>query len=841
MYPKHFFKKSFLATGIALAIGACGSSGSSTTDINTTGNSSFSGTVADGYLRDALVCLDLNANKVCDEGEPSAISTEGGAFTLDEVTQAQLDTYSLVVEIVAGVTEDEDEPGVAIDKPYTMTAPAGYDFISPLTTMVKQELEQNESNEDFSVEDAEASIQAKLGTNLDLREDYVEAKGADSDFSEADKEEFEKLHKVAQVTARIMKENIDDVAQVVDETEVSFDQILDMVVGQVLEALTVINDEVEDVIDSEIEFDPDALAVNEDITDEAGVDVETVESEIAARQAEKTATSANLIELVTSVGINWFGADERDGELELFYGSFQHDPTTSASNDTKYFYDSSTSAFVRETDSDEYGDYLLTANGWLQVPEHEVITINDDGSITVANAEVPSYAERLEADEFDIAGLNIASTLAQSMEADLWAEVIDPEAEFSDGSVGFKLTFTTLNDQYRMWDWDCEESQVVGGMCNSVWATTGDGEWETDGQASSLSALISSAASNTTDPSMIKGPQVAWSREGSIHAEMIAGGQVNFYRVQHQADGQAIAEVIAEGRWDEQLVGASTLVVMELPTNVVHFGDLDYRDRFIFLTELDGFVRRGEYVPAGEVEHGEVVFNIEAKEEIIAAFLGERFNTLETHLEQDFAEESQASESTDGTVGDNSGQGPVGGIDDSVGNEEESGAVNGPAPLLTTLQACDFGDVEANLGSTSVPAFATRSEFDAAVAQCGTALPLNPDYIANKRFIIADQPNESIQFMANNVAVLTELFADGTAEVEDMTWALSNGELTVYMTDANGLEERETIVMLASDAGELSLKGFREELEWYEGADYDGSRGEIWSGILVEDVDTDAL
>jgi len=871
----HTFKKSLLVTGIALALSACGGSNSDSEPSTTSDSisesvssatSTFSGTVADGYLVDAKVCLDLNDNKVCDEDDPSAISTEGGQFTIDGVTQEQLDTHAIVVQVIEGLTVDEDEPGVAIDKAYTMTAPAGYDFVSPLTTMVHQELEENKDNDDFSISDAEDSIKAKLGTTMDLREDYVEAKGGDSDYTEAEKEEFEKLHKVAQVTARVLKENIDAVKEVVDESEVSFDQILDMVVSQVLDTLQTINEQVDDAIEQD-NFNPDTLSQSEELTEVVDVDVDTVEEEIAARHAEQQASAADLVGLVTSVGINWFEGNRHDGKLELYYGSFQHDETTGQSNDIKYYYDPVSQGFVMATDEGDDEDYLLTSEGWKSVPENEVITINEDGSITVTNAEVPSYAERLEASQFNITGLNIGATLSQSgHNGHTWADLVDPEAAFGEGSQGFKLTFTTINDQFRMWDWDCDESQIVGDMCNSVWSNKGDGDWSTDGPASTLADLMSDTESNATNPGQIRGPQVAWFPDGSsIYAEMLSDGHVNYYHSSYTGDGTGFAQIISEGTWSDRTVGEVKLRTMELPTNILGDGDIGYDDRFIFFTEKGGFVRRGEFIPAGEVDHGEVVFNIEARDDVIAAFRGERFNALAAEIEQNYDERNDSNESdessgapdhngdatngesgmddsstADGSTSDetDTATGDDGAVsEDNMGGEEE----NHPEPLATTLQHCDIANNDFHDGnefdeSASSPTFATRADFDAAVAQCQSTSPFNPDFIVNKRFIIAEMPNESIEFAENGEAVFTERLHDGTTKTETLTWEIIEGELIIISMGSAGVVEREAVVLIAAQDGELSLKGFSEHAEDYQGMDFDGTHGEIWSGILIEDI-----
>ncbi|NRA25006.1 MAG: hypothetical protein HRU08_11140, partial [Oleispira sp.] len=185
----------------------------------------LSGKVADGYLSGAKVCLDLNNNKACDENAPVTFSTAGGVFTFDDVTQAQIDSAPLLVEIIEGETIDEDNPGVFIDKKYTLTAPVGYTFVSPLTTMVQSEIEDT----GISREEAEGSVQAKLGTTLDLVADYVAGS-----ISGANSDEFERLHKVARVTTVVLQTNIALVEDVLTETETSFEDLLGLVVSQVL-------------------------------------------------------------------------------------------------------------------------------------------------------------------------------------------------------------------------------------------------------------------------------------------------------------------------------------------------------------------------------------------------------------------------------------------------------------------------------------------------------------------------------------------------------------------------------------------------------------------------------
>jgi hypothetical protein len=894
------FKKTLIATSIAIAVSACSSSSSDSTaasdspaetETPVVESVSVTGTVADGYLQGATVCLDLNDNKECDDGEPKATSTEGGAFTLDGATQAQIDLHAIVVEIVEGVTVDEDNPDTVIEQGYSMAAPAGYTFVSPLTTMVQQEVEENEGNEGFSLEDAEAAIQTKLGTDVDLSQDFVAAKGEDSDFSAEDKAEFEKLHKVAQVTARILQANIENVETAVEDLDISFAQVLDMVVGQVLDALETINSEVETKIEEAEEegaeaFDPDVVAVNDALTEELAVDVDSVEDDIATRQAEKETVSANLLDLVSSVGINMFDADHHDGELGLFYGSFQYNAETEESAHTGFGYDAESDSFVAESDDNNDKEYLLSDEGWVLASKSEKISVNEDGSINIINAELTSYAERLDAQQFNVSGLNISSTLSNAGRGgDLWAQSVDPSAIFSETALAFKLRFTTLNDQYKMWAGDdCQEDQIVGGMCNSVWANTGDGDWETDGHATTLESITSASATTPTDPSELKGVQVAWYNHASVYAQIITGGTVNFYHVEYFSNGPGEVKLLSEGTWEDKTIGGQTIRLMELPVNVLGDGNFDYRDRFIFFTEKDEFLRRGHFSPADTVEHGEVVFNIAAKNDIVDAFDNTRFDEIASHLTQREEQKEQLAEeegfiqpdsdasshfdpnkeceapndgtststdestatdgstatdesTTDGQEGvadcsqDQTGDEHVddGSSTDTTGDDTDRPEIT---PLETTLEACEVSNSTENSDGSFT--LTTKTVFDAAVVSCGNAIAFNSTHLLGKIFVDANNPHERVQFLDDGTASIIKKLPDGTDETEPFTWAFNDANelITNFNPEANDVE-RDTVVLLQASDTELSIKSFTEDSKHYEGADFDGTKGDIWSTILV--------
>ena len=75
-----------------------------------------SGVVADGPLRDATVCYDLNDNDACDTGEPNDLTGADGKYSFD-IAAAAAGRHSL--------------PATPVDKPCRPT-PAPPSAVPPL-------------------------------------------------------------------------------------------------------------------------------------------------------------------------------------------------------------------------------------------------------------------------------------------------------------------------------------------------------------------------------------------------------------------------------------------------------------------------------------------------------------------------------------------------------------------------------------------------------------------------------------------------------------------------------------------------------------------------------------
>ena len=105
--------------------------------------------VVDQAIQNAVVCMDLNANNVCDTGEPvSAKTGASGAYSITydpaSITAAQATAASLIATMVPGAptnpntTIDAAEPGVALtEKAYVLKqVPGKSGQITPLTTLL---------------------------------------------------------------------------------------------------------------------------------------------------------------------------------------------------------------------------------------------------------------------------------------------------------------------------------------------------------------------------------------------------------------------------------------------------------------------------------------------------------------------------------------------------------------------------------------------------------------------------------------------------------------------------------------------------------------------------------
>lgn len=636
--------KQFIPAGAALVAilvtagcsSADGTSNDLTDDSTSGGTESIAGKAADGYLAGARVCLDLNSNSACDDGEPSTTTTNGGAYTLEGVTQEQIDNSPIVVEIIVGETIDEDEPGVAIEKTYTLSAPAGSAFVSPLTTMVQNEIKEK----GLSPDEAKASVQTKLGTDLDPTGDYVA--GSDSGTTAA---EFQRLHKVAQVTRAVMQKNIELVESVVSETGVSMEDLTALIIEQVINALDDIRQAVDD---SGSDFNPDTLASSENL-DGTRLDPTTVEDDLQARQDRKEAVAANLGTLVTSGGgLNFFESDKDEDVVMYQYGNVIADEQGTISI-SKFGYDDGQSGWVASAGNDSQDQNCILANAtWNCLAEDEETITTDGDKVRILRGGLTTAEELISGLEVNLVGKRIVTYLDRPYHA-----VMDPTAVFETGATGYQLTFTRTNDIYEVYKnnvanvSECWNGDFVEGntwaptdvWCNNVFVRTGDGNGETDGAAATaLSQLISTtAASNPSNREDIGGVDI-YGDDQEWAVELVNGGVANIYEIEYSDAGQNV-EKVATGSWSQKTVDSKAVLLVNLPANIAFRGGYD-EGQVQMYTVVDGYVRHGEMMPAGARGDRQWVFNGAGRDQIKAGF---DFSLLDSLVACDIADNEDSS------------------------------------------------------------------------------------------------------------------------------------------------------------------------------------------------------
>ena len=125
---------------------------------------SFNGTVVDGYISGATVCLDINSDEICNSDEPSAITNENGYFSFNNV-EVQKDIYIPLI-ISGGIDVATNKPFEGEFKSVIETANISNDIqlmITPLSDLASILFLQSISQEDATIDDSIKDIANGLG------------------------------------------------------------------------------------------------------------------------------------------------------------------------------------------------------------------------------------------------------------------------------------------------------------------------------------------------------------------------------------------------------------------------------------------------------------------------------------------------------------------------------------------------------------------------------------------------------------------------------------------------------------------------------------------------------
>ncbi len=580
-----------LAMTIALTLAACGSD---STDSNTSQPSnpqtSLTARAADGYLIGANACLDLNANKVCDRDEPSTVTDDNGEFTLQGLTPEQIAEGSLLIEVVAGQTKDADYGEAPLTKSYRLSAVPGSSFISPLTTLVHNEIENGRT-----LEEAKAVVQAKLGTKLDLTADYVKAKSS-KDVSSADQKEFARLHRIAQVTATIMAENTHKLEQAAANAGISVDKLTSMIIAEASKALANV---VITVNTAGENFDP--IKTGQAIDKQhVGVSVNNLKDKVNINEAAKNATEANLAELIVNETLTWFSGEETYDRTNLNFGFVKLGKNKEVI-DQEYQLAHGFDSFVLVEKTANHEQLILDKDGW-EVKTDAIVNIqlNDDGSI-ILESENSSTNQKVSAKKMVLSGLNVSAVLKKSTDG-VWSEAIPQDLMFPTNTYGYLVSsenleggFFTLGKGSWCMDSEPERYAALNQMCNGISAIKNENETWISTLADTIAANTQSREGSTNSTDLIP---VASLADGHVFAQLLSSGKVVYYSRSNDWN-ENFAKYTDEGMWQDLTHHGKTLRKVTMPASIFGkriWNNFNEADLAMYLTEVDGFVRVAHFV-----------------------------------------------------------------------------------------------------------------------------------------------------------------------------------------------------------------------------------------------------
>ncbi len=462
----------------------------------------ISGRVADGYIQGATVCVDLNKNDSCDDDEPSTVTGAGGSYDLTVPDGAQ--DKPIVADIPA--TAIDEDTGEAIGKPLVFIAPSDQpEFVSPITTLVHQELQSNPS---LNTEDAENAVKTLLGVSdedVSLFSDYVA--GGKAETGDTDNQNnFRYLHDTARVVTSMMKgieADVESAAQSngidVVGSEDTQRAIRDIVRREVRQLLPQIAQQVADIFRTEgaegtdqdsgaqdsDDFDPDRIAQNlqpEDVSRDLQARIDAVVNRVDPVQADlKQALTEGIYfmefdceyeDYVVESGAVELDSDSRefadgageDGQLyvsagqncKAYYGTVQLNDAGNELLSQNYGFDPQSGTWVNdEFNDDDSADYVLIGGEWQQStssgPQGD-IEFAADGSALITNSE---GTMRLKAVTQNLDATEVKKHLLSDFSDPAWFELVQPTDMFPSGSqvhtVSVKQTlhpYVLFNEQH---------------------------------------------------------------------------------------------------------------------------------------------------------------------------------------------------------------------------------------------------------------------------------------------------------------------------------------------------------------------------------------------------------
>ncbi len=137
--------------------------------------SSVSGTVVDGYISGASVCLDINKNGICDTNEVTTTTLPDGSFSFSE---AEFDGERFIQIISSGGTDTATNKSFDAELTYILDTHSSTQglMITPLTDLVAVSFILSSAKDESSLNSSKKNIadEYKISVN-DLQKDPMQS------------------------------------------------------------------------------------------------------------------------------------------------------------------------------------------------------------------------------------------------------------------------------------------------------------------------------------------------------------------------------------------------------------------------------------------------------------------------------------------------------------------------------------------------------------------------------------------------------------------------------------------------------------------------------------------
>lgn len=460
------FKRTHLAVAVTVMslLAGCGGGGGANTPL------AISGVVIDGYIGGATVCLDINANLLCDTGEPSAVSKLDGSYTLPAYG-GSIDGLRVIAVVPVGATDSELGN---ITKPFDLIAPAeSAAAVTPLTTLVASEM----SNRKLNAQEAEQAVKAQL--NIESSKSILGL----------DVTKDEKLLKVAQVVTAAMASAKETLKTLNDQSDLGLTKA-DIVKAAVKEVQT-------SVLPKILSSDGKVAIDTAGKTQDQLISAVTAQVDVAAQLSGKVqlivaqskagdGTQLNMADVfknglvIASIDSgdyydslgkrigNWSGFTQRlTAQFIQFDSSVDGLP-----NQKKNVWLSNgvegAKWYATYDDDDESIRYVFDGRNWVQARGGDLSVKPElkDNCVFLPIVSGASVGQKVCAIAKDLSGKKLSdfikddngeSVVCKSIYDKVNIPGCDKDQKFPSNSIAYDLTFSTTADQYEIWtgspDW----------------------------------------------------------------------------------------------------------------------------------------------------------------------------------------------------------------------------------------------------------------------------------------------------------------------------------------------------------------------------------------------------